>query len=72
MPATTRGFWKAKKCLVVGGGGNLGSYCVQALLDRDVGEVATYDLVAFPAIAGREGEVESVIGDVLDTAALGK
>ena len=49
--------------LVIGGAGNLGSHVIRCLRDAASRRVVCYDLTA-------SGEVESIIGDVNDSAAL--
>ena len=55
------------KCLVIGGGGNLGGHIVRMLLERGAKTVASYDLVPF---SGTEQAVQSFVGNISDFESL--
>lgn len=63
-----RSHWSARRCLVIGGAGNLGGQLVETLLDLGA-SVACFDVVEYTA---RGRAVASTVGSVLDQRALEK
>ena len=53
---------KGSRCLVVGGGGNLGGHIIRLLLERGAASVACFDLVPYTGVGAER--VASHVGDI--------